>query len=305
MTQNNHQPLVAIAIVNWNRPLDTIECLESLDAITYKNHKTIVVDNGSDDGSPERIHAAAPGVEMLVNPSNLGFAAGINVGIVRALELGAAYVLLLNNDTVVDPGFLEPLVAVCEECRQISIVGPRVYCFGTRRLFSSGGWPRRFLPLLVRQVHPMAHEEDVPLGSPQEVVYVWGQAMLIRGEVFERIGVFDCGFFMYYEDCDFCLRALRAGFRVFYVPQSRIWHKVEHSTRGNEWMRWRYKIASMLRFHCKYARWGMVQAALQTTLTLLGVGLRELERGNRRWVIYPLAELWRKTLGMRRGSSIK
>lgn len=305
MTQGDHQPFVAIVVVNWNRPLDTIECLESLSHITYGNYTVTLVDNGSDDGSPKQIRVAVPSVEVLVNPSNLGFAAGINVGIARALELDAAYVLLLNNDTVVNPDFLEPLVAICEEDHQVGVVGPTVYCFGTRRLFSSGGWPRRFLPLLVRQVRPMVHEEDGPSGFPQEIAYVWGQAMLIRGEVFERIGVFDPRFFMYYEDCDFCLRASQAGFRVFYVPQSRIWHKVEHSTRGSEWMRWRYKVASMLRFHHKYARWGMVQAVLQTALTLLGVGVRELERGNWRWATYPLAQLWRKTLGMRRGSSIK
>lgn len=285
--QSNRLPFVVTVIVNWNRPLDTIECLKSLGSITYRNHKVVVVDNGSEDGSTEQIHAAVPKAEILVNSRNLGFAAGVNIGIVRALELNAAYVLLLNNDTVVAPDFLEPLVAACEADREIGIVGPAVYHFGTRRFFSGGGWPRRLLPLLVRQAHPLGQGKGKSACAPQEVEYIWGQAMLIRKEVFEHIGLFDSGFFMYYEDCDFCRRASRVGFRLLCVPQAHVWHKVANSTRGNERLRWRYKTASMFYFHRKYSQWGIVQALLQTVLTLVGIGIRELRRGNWRWVTGP------------------
>jgi len=289
------EPLVGIVILNWNRPLDTIACLESLTATTYENRHVIVVDNGSTDGSPQQILAAVPGVELLVNSRNLGFAAGANVGIAQALKLGAKYVLLLNNDTVVAPDFLEPLVAICEGDPYVGIVGPKVYYYGTLQIFSNGGWPRRALPLVVRLVTPLGREDPADLGPelPQEVGYIWGQAMLIRREVLEQIGLFDPDFFMYYEDCDFCFRASQAGFRLFYVPRSRIWHKIGRSTQGNEWKRWRYKVSGMFYFHRKYARFGMSQAIAQTALTLFEIGIRELRRGNWGWMMYPLAALRR------------
>jgi GT2 family glycosyltransferase len=283
--------LVVTVIVNWNRPLDTIECIESLAAVTYENHRTIVVDNGSDNGSVEQIRAATSGVEILANRRNLGFSGGVNVGITRALELEAAYIFLLNNDAVVAPDFLEPLVAACQADRSIGIAGPAVYRFETGEPFSVGGWPRRFLPLLVRGVVPSLQDKAEEASPPRELAYVWGQGMLIRRQVVERVGLFDPDFFMYYEDCDFCLRTSRRGFRIVYVPQSRVWHKVARSTSGDEWSRWRHKVTSMFHFHLKHGRWGIPQALLQTVLTLIAIGVREIGQGNWRWVGYPLARL--------------
>ena len=293
------EPLVSIVILNWNRPLDTVACLESLATITYENRHLIVVDNGSTDGSPEQILAAVSGVELLVNSRNLGFAGGANVGIARSMELGAEYVLLLNNDTVVAPDFLEPLVAVCKGAPCVGIAGPKVYYYGTRQVFSNGGWPRRALPLVVRLAAPLGREdpEDVEHEPSQEVDYIWGQAMLIRREVLERIGMFDPAFFMYYEDCDLCLRAVRAGFHVVYVPQARVWHRVALSTHGDELARWRYKVASMAYFHRKHSRLGLLQATLQTLLTLLWIGGRELRRGNWKPAVRMVSSLGQNVFG--------
>jgi GT2 family glycosyltransferase len=289
------EPSVVAVVVNWNRAQDTIACLRSLASVTYPECSTVVVDNGSDDGSARLIGAAELGVEVLVNPANLGFAAGANVGIRRALNLGADYVLLLNNDATADPGFLEPLVAACQNGSGVGIAGPSVFYAG-EEFYSSGGWPRRLLPLLVRQARPPEGLESTSWTSlaAVELGYLWAQAMLVRSQVFERIGLFDEGFFMYYEDCDFCRRASRAGFRLLWVPGSRVWHKVAQSTQGNEWLRWRYKIASMQRFHRKYARWAAVQASAQTVLTIAGTALREIARGNLHWLAYPTAELNRR-----------
>jgi GT2 family glycosyltransferase len=291
MTQNTLQPFVAVVIVNWNRPSDTIECLKSLESMTYGNYRIIVVDNGSNDESPEKIHMAFPHIDILVNAENLGFSRGVNVGIERALEWNAEYVLLLNNDTTVAPNFLKLLVAACEADPLVGIAGPKVYYFGTQKLFSVGGWRRRFLPLLPREPYALGSEDRGKLEKPQKMDYIWGQAMLIRRATLDRIGLFDPGFFMYCEDCDFCLRASQAGFRSLYVPQAHIWHKVAHSTSENEWLRWRYKAASMLYFHRKYSCWGIIQAALQTVFTLAAMGTRNIKRGNLKWMTYPLAEL--------------
>jgi GT2 family glycosyltransferase len=289
------QPSVVVVVVNWNRAQDTIACLRSLASVTHPECSTLVVDNGSDDGSAQLVREAGLAAEVLVNPANLGFAAGANVGIRRALQLGADYVLLLNNDTTADSGFLQPLVAACQDGSGVGIAGPSAFYTGDE-FYSSGGWPRRLLPLLVKQARPPEGLESASWSSlaPVELGYLWGQAMLVRSQVFERIGLFDEGFFMYYEDCDFCRRASRAGFRLLWVPGSHVWHKVAQSTQGNEWLRWRYKIASMQRFHRKYARWGAVQASAQTVLTIAGIALREIARGNLRWLAYPTAELTRR-----------
>jgi GT2 family glycosyltransferase len=293
--RDTRPPRVCIVIVHWGPAEDTCECLKSLGAITYPNAYVIVVDNGPQQGGLFALKDASPRLEVLASPRNLGFGGGANLGITRALVDGADYVLLLNNDTVVAPDFLAPLVERCESDAHVGIVGPKVYYFGTHRLYSAGGWPRRLLPMLVRQLHVVGTDESdgEVVSAPQRAGYIWGQAMLIRREVFERVGLFDTNFFMYCEDCDLCRRAAAAGFDLCFVPQSRVWHRVAVGTRGNEWRRWRYYVASIHTFHRKYSRLGVPQALAQTALTMAGIMLTELWKGNVRWLGYPLAEIGR------------
>ncbi|MBN2002113.1 MAG: glycosyltransferase family 2 protein [Anaerolineae bacterium] len=282
-------PLVVIIIVNWNHSDDTIACLRSLQDITYLNYRTIVVDNGSTDSSVKDIQGAFSDIAIIKNSENLGFARAVNAGIKTAITWNTKYVLLLNNDTVVAPDFLDFLVAYCEHHPDVGLAGTTVYYFGTETHFSSGGWANRFLPLLSKDFTP----QDIDLKEPKELDYIWGQAVLIRRSVIEKVGNFDPVFFMYYEDCDFCRRAAAAGFKLLYVPQARIWHKIGFSMVKQEWKRWRYKIRSMLYFYRKYSVWGWPQAVLQTCLTLSGVAIREAIRGNWRWVSYPLGS-WKQ-----------
>ena len=123
---------VTIILLNWNGKEDTIECLESLKHITYPNYEILLVDNGSTDGSVECFRERYPGMEIIENGENLGFAEGNNVGIRRAMDEGADYVLLLNNDTVVDPEFLGELVKVGESDPKIGIVGPKICYYNNK-----------------------------------------------------------------------------------------------------------------------------------------------------------------------------
>ena len=107
-------PSISIVVLNWNGRDDTLACLESVERISYPNFRVIVVDNGSADNSVAAIRAAFPKVELIETHANLGFSGGNNVGIKRALEHGADYVLLLNNDTVVDPGLLDAFAATAK-----------------------------------------------------------------------------------------------------------------------------------------------------------------------------------------------
>ena len=123
------RPKVAIIILNWNRKDDTLACLRSLDRVAYEEREILVVDNHSTDGSVDAFRENYPGIEIIENDKNLGYAAGNNVGIRRAMENAADVILLLNNDTEVEPGFLGAMVDVLESDAHIGAVGPKIYYF--------------------------------------------------------------------------------------------------------------------------------------------------------------------------------
>jgi GT2 family glycosyltransferase len=185
----------------------------------------VLVDNGSQDGSPHRLAHAFPEVQLLPQAANLGFAEGNNVGIRHALAQGAERILLLNNDTIVHPGFLEPLVAMLERVPEVGVVGPKIYCYPDRgTLWSAGGWIDWKQGC---QFHLGGGERDRgQYDVESDVDYVSACCLLARREVFEGIGLLDARYFIYYEETAWSVRATAQGFRIRYVPGSRIWHKV-------------------------------------------------------------------------------
>lgn len=214
---------IFIIILNWNQKEDALECLSSVTKIDYTNYKVILVDNGSIDGSQEAIKNNYPEVVLIENKENLGYANGNNVGIKHALKKGADYIFILNNDTVVDSKTPSLLVDAAEEEKNIGIVGPKIYyCKEPNRIQSVGGiLDRNFNPL-----HRGFKEIDKDqFEDTKEVDFVSGSAMLIKREVFDKIGFFDSQFFMYWEETDFCYRARKQGFRIVVVPKAKIWHK--------------------------------------------------------------------------------
>ncbi|RLC67382.1 MAG: glycosyltransferase family 2 protein [Chloroflexi bacterium] len=223
------QPRVAVIVLNWNRREDTLECLRSLERLTYPNYGVIVVDNGSTDGSVEAVQEAFPSLQLLTNAENLGFAGGNNVGIRYALDGEADYVFLLNNDTVVDAALLDELVAAAEADPQIGLVGPKIYYYDQPdRLWYAGAreqWLRR-IPATVG----LDELDQGQYDQVRETAFVYGTAMLIRRQALEGIGLFDERFFAYHEDADFCMRARQAGYYCVYNPRGVIWHKVSAAT---------------------------------------------------------------------------
>ena len=216
-------PAVAIVILNWNGGTETLACLDALKSTDYPHRTTIIVDNGSTDGSLESIRAW-DSVDVVANPTNLGFAGGVNVGIRRAMELGADYVWLLNSDATTQPDILTMLVAAAEADKHIGLVSPVFYDPDHRQSaeFRLG----RFDP--VTRCAAQTADPDVALdwqqNHPDQVVLL-GTALLIRRRLIETIGVFDPGFFAYVEDVDYCLRAQSAGFRAVAVPEAVVYHK--------------------------------------------------------------------------------
>jgi GT2 family glycosyltransferase len=274
-----HWPRVYVIILSWNGKEDTLRCLRSVQEVDYPRYRVLVVDNASEDGSTEAIRVAFPAVELIVNESNLGFSAGNDEGIQYALRNGADYVLLLNNDTQVERKVLTALVRACEGDPAVGLASAKVYYFDRPGVIYYAGARQGRLPLLPRVIG-VGEEDHGQYEQLEEVDYVWGQAMFIKRQVIESIGLLDPGFFMYYEDCDYCLRAKRAGYKIVCVPAARVWHQVAKGTEGDYLTRWQYKVASMWRFHRKYSRIGWPHALLLTIVTLVWITVRELARGN-------------------------
>ena len=217
------QPRVAIVILNWNDTPATLACLDALRATGYANYTTIVVDNGSTDGSVDRLRGIAA-IDLITNPTNLGYTGGVNAGIGRAMAAGADYVWLLNSDATTQPDVLARLVATAESDERIGLVSP-VFCDPddpSAMEFCLG----RFDPA-ARQASQTADaptaaawQRDDPAG-----VVLLGTALLIRRRVIETIGMLDPDFFAYVEDVDYCLRAHAAGFLAVAEPAAVVGHK--------------------------------------------------------------------------------
>lgn len=216
-------PLVVTVILNTNRREDTLACLDSLAVSSYPNHRIIVLDNASSDGSVEAIGAAYPQVQLIELSENLGYAGNNNVGIKAALELGARWVWVLNEDTIVAPECIGELVAAAEADSRIGIVGPLVYHHNEPDIIQSAGGR---LGGSWEAVHLMQNQPDSGRpGVPSEVDWISGCAILVRREVIEQAGMLDERFFYYWEEVEWCLRARRDGWRIVHVPAARLWHK--------------------------------------------------------------------------------
>lgn len=220
-------PKVIIVLVNWNQYKDTIECLESLKKIDYDNYKVVVVDNASIDNSINSVRSNFQDIEIIQNKENLGFSEGSNVGMRYALEQNADYVLLLNNDTIVDSNFLIELIKVIEKNSEIGMVGPKIYDYYTGRISSAGGAIDWWRGLGI-------HIGDNKLDKGQfdfnkEFTFLTGCCWLVKKELLYKVGMFDNRYFVYMEDVEFCVRTVKLGYKLFFVPKSRIWHKVSPS----------------------------------------------------------------------------
>ncbi len=222
---NADKSKVAIVLLNWNGLRDTLECLESLQKIIYPNYLIIVVDNGSKGNDAEIIKKKfGHFIWLIEEEKNLGFAGGSNVGIRRAIHSGANYILLLNNDTVVDPNFLKELVEVAQSDPLIGIVGPKVCHYEKPNRIATAGGKVNFWT----GITPLIGKNEIDDGRfdcIEEVDFVSGGALLIKEETIRRIGLLNELYFAYYEETEWCTKARKACFKVVYVPKARVWHK--------------------------------------------------------------------------------
>lgn len=222
---------LAIVVLNWNGLADTLAALDSLRHCRVAEGWrawTIVVDNGSTDGSVAALRERKD-VELLSLPRNLRFAGGNNAGIRHALAAGADAVMLLNNDTEADAALYERLVLALEQDPKAGAAAPLIY-YGppTDRIWYAGGECRLALGTCFHRGQRRRDAGQYRAVEPTE--YLTGCCLLARREAWERVGLLDERYFIYAEDADWSLRARELGFRLLFVPTARLWHKVSSSS---------------------------------------------------------------------------
>lgn len=312
---------VAMVLVNWNGADDTLATLDSLvrarsaarGSSGAGRWRIWLVDNGSTDDSVQRFRRRLPelasrglDVGLVETGENLGFAGGNLVGIQQALGEQASgegpeeegqgapgWVLLLNTDVEVDPEFLEPLVEACLD-PEVGAAGPKIfYADPADRLWAAGG--RLRLRESVTEEHGRGRPDGPRWNRPRDVTYLTTCCLLIPRDALERVGPPDPLYFINGEDADWCRRALDAGYRLRYVPESRLWHKVAASTGGSYTP---FKTFHTGRSNALYVRRhhgpaGMAVFLAANALALAAAFLRELPRGNAGAVLSKARGLWR------------
>lgn len=235
MTINNtyySTPKVAIIILNWNGKEDTIECLKSFEKIDYQNYELVVVDNGSEDDSVAAIKQMFPEIIVIETGHNLGYAGGNNAGIRYALKNDTEYVLLLNNDTVVDEKLIEAFIKANTKLIKPAILGGKIYYHAQPDTLWYAG--ANWVPSKLDFEHiGMGQKDGSAFDQLSKTEYVTGCLMFVPAEIFHQVGLLDEGFFLIYEETDWCYRARKYGYECYYIPTAKIWHKVSASFGGS------------------------------------------------------------------------
>jgi GT2 family glycosyltransferase len=218
--------LFSVVILNWNGRDLLGECIESVLAQTFSGYEILVVDNGSTDGSVEMLRARWEGnIRIVALSANLGYAGGNNAGIRTA---GGRYVVLLNNDTAVDPGWLAALSRAVHRHPEAGMFTPKILNYYRRDEIDNTGhviYPDG----LARGRHRM-ERDDGRFDDEEEALWPSGCAGVYRKEMLDEIGLLDETFFAYGEDVDLGLRARWAGWRCYYVPDALVYHKYSATT---------------------------------------------------------------------------
>lgn len=227
-------PCVHVVVLNWNGWEDTVACVKSLEKSSYSNLETLIVDNASVDNSVEMLRKSFPHLVILTSDRNLGFAGGNNLGIRYALEHGADYVFVLNNDTLVTDDCIPKLVAFAEGHPDAALIGPKICDVTTGRFLDLPMSRRVKLSTILLTKSPVKRLIDrTPIyrkyfyrGDMPAVVYsVHGSAMMLRASALREIGLFDERTFIYWEEFIVAEKLKTRNLLTYVVPDARLWHK--------------------------------------------------------------------------------
>jgi hypothetical protein len=222
-------PSVFAVMLNWNELHHTVPCIDSLKKSSLPLSRIIVLDQASEDGSGEKlqkIYNDDKDVHIIRNEKNYGFSVGMNIGIQKALDMGAGLVFILNNDTIVDEECISKLYDVILKDSSAAVAGPAIMYFSNPdKLWQAGGYFNKLkmgvsVPDKGKRVSEINH-------STSKVSFLTGCALLIPKKTFQKVGLFDSSLFFYGDDVDYGLRVKEAGLNMYFVPTAKVWHKIE------------------------------------------------------------------------------
>ena len=218
----SNRPLISIVTVNYNQTDVTCALLTSLQEITYPNIEIIVVDNGSAPSCAGLIARKFPHVRLIESPANLGFAGGNNLGLQQAR---GEFFMLLNNDTEVSPFFLDPLVKAMQQHPEVGVCAAKLRFYDQPdRIQFAGSTPIHPLRMASNAIGYGLKDEG-QFDKPGYTHLAHGAAMLVRRKAVQKAGLMPEEYFLYYEELDWCERIKKAGYRIFFVPDSVVFHK--------------------------------------------------------------------------------
>ena len=226
------EPKIAIIIINWNTFQLTFNCLKSLEACSYNNISFFLVDNGSIDGSGDKIALEFPEVNYIKNEKNEGFTGANNLALKAILEQDFDYVLLLNNDTEVKPNFLSLLEAKMNSDDKLAATQPLILNFKNKdTIWNAGGSFNTFFGLTKTRLKGMIFNPQLNIETSTQ--WITGCCILVKTSVVKQVGLLDNRFFAYFEDVDWSIRMTNLGYKLAVVPESIIYHHTSGSTKKN------------------------------------------------------------------------
>lgn len=216
-------PLVYTVILASHRLNDILDCLESISKTNYENNRTILLESRLGVDFLETVKREYPEVQIISLTENHGYAGNNNIGIRAAMDQGADWVLLLNDDTVLDPFCISSMIEAADRDSRVGIAGPMVYHFDEPDVIQSAGGR---LGRAWQSIHMGLNETDHgQYANVRQVEWISGCALLVRCALVKHIGPLDQDYFLYWEEIEWCIRAGRAGWKILHIPYAKLWHK--------------------------------------------------------------------------------
>jgi GT2 family glycosyltransferase len=274
----------SIVIVSLNGEKVLPVCLDAVYKTRWEDFEVILVDNGSIDHTAKIVRENWPRVKLIQAPRNLGFAGGNNLGI---KEAKGDFVILLNDDTQVDPFWLEALYQSAERYGDAGILGCKLLYPDRKTIQHAGGWLE---PNGLTHHRGYGEEDKGQYNTEKECQYVTGAAFVIKREVIQNLGLLDSGFFpIYFEEIDYCIRAKMAGFKILYVPDAVVIH---HESRTTD----RYSPGFLFKYHKNRFRFLFKNKSFMELLRAARHEIKWLIHNKPRDVYLPLFKAWLVTL---------